>query len=150
MGGEASIRALLAACCEAGAAPAAAGEFTRRAFLNGRISLTQAEAVMEMIEATCADGARAAAAAMEGSSFSEDPCRVRPVDRTCRSYRRLYRLSGRDVEELREDRLRETLTLSRDTLKGMLDSYESGSILRRGVRTAIVAARMSERAPCST
>ena len=64
-GGEAVVRELLAACYEAGAAPAAAGEFTRRAFLNGRISLTQAEAVMEMIEATGADGARAAAAAME-------------------------------------------------------------------------------------
>ncbi len=137
-GGEASIRSLLATCCEAGAAPAAAGEFTRRAFLNGRISLTQAEAVMEMIEATSADGARAAAAAMEGALFQK-------IHRECE---RLTALAGHiaaytdypeeDVEELREDRLRETLSAARDTLRGLLDNYESGSILRRGVRTAIV------------
>ena len=51
-GGTAVVENLLKACYEAGAVPAAAGEFTKRAFLSGRISLTQAEAVMEMINAT--------------------------------------------------------------------------------------------------
>lgn len=137
-GGEASILGLLAACCEAGASPAAAGEFTRRAFLNGRISLTQAEAVMEMIEAVSADGARAAAAAMEGALY-------RKIHGECE---RLTALAGHiaaytdypeeDVEALHEDHLRKTLTDVRGTLSGLLDHYESGSILRRGIQTAIV------------
>ena len=137
-GGEAVVRELLAACYEAGAAPAAAGEFTRRAFLNGRISLTQAEAVMEMIEATGADGARAAAAAMEGALYR----RIQQVTGI------LTALAGHiaaytdypeeDVEELSAERLRQALETARKDLKELLDGYEGGSILRRGVRTAIV------------
>ena len=49
-GGSAVSEQLLRACFAAGARPASAGEFTKRAFLNGRISLTQAEAVMDIIE----------------------------------------------------------------------------------------------------
>ena len=55
---------LLRACCAAGAAPAGPGEFTKRAFLSGRISLTQAEAVMDLINATSRQAAAAAAAAL--------------------------------------------------------------------------------------
>lgn len=51
-GGSAVSARLLRACCAAGAAPAGPGEFTKRAFLSGRISLTQAEAVMDLINAT--------------------------------------------------------------------------------------------------
>lgn len=137
-GGEAVTRELLAACYEAGAAPAAAGEFTRRAFLNGRISLTQAEAVMEMIEATGAEGARAAAAAMEGALYR----RIRGVADA------LTALAGHiaaytdypeeDVEALSDERLRQTLAAAQRELQELLDGYEGGSILRRGVRTAIV------------
>lgn len=50
-GGEAVMRAILGRCLEVGAEPAEAGEFTRRAFLNGRIDLTQAEAVADLIHA---------------------------------------------------------------------------------------------------
>ena len=50
-GGSAVARRLVESCIEAGAAPAAPGEYTRRAFLNGKLSLTQAEAVMDIISA---------------------------------------------------------------------------------------------------
>ena len=50
-GGSAVARRLVEACIAAGAAPAAPGEYTRRAFLNGKMGLTQAEAVMDMISA---------------------------------------------------------------------------------------------------
>ena len=50
-GGSAVARRLVEACIAAGAAPAAPGEYTRRAFLNGKMSLTQAEAVMDIISA---------------------------------------------------------------------------------------------------
>ena len=52
---------LVAACIAAGAAPAGAGEFTKRAFINGKLDLSQAEAVAELIES---EGERAAAAGL--------------------------------------------------------------------------------------
>ena len=64
-GGEAATQAVLRAVLDAGASPAGRGEFTRRAFLNGRISLTEAEAVMEIINASTAQGERAAAGLMQ-------------------------------------------------------------------------------------
>ncbi|HPF69372.1 MAG TPA: tRNA uridine-5-carboxymethylaminomethyl(34) synthesis GTPase MnmE [Candidatus Krumholzibacteria bacterium] len=59
-GGRAVARLAVAACREAGAAPAAPGEFTRRAFLNGRLSLDQAEAVADLIAAESEQAARGA------------------------------------------------------------------------------------------
>ncbi len=65
-GGITSTRMTLAACLAAGARPAAAGEFTRRAFENGKMSLTQAESVMNVISAEGRQAALAAQAAHEG------------------------------------------------------------------------------------
>ena len=68
-GGSAVADLLLKACYEAGAKPAGAGEFTKRAFLNGKMSLTQAEGVMEMINATSAQAVSAARSALEGHLY---------------------------------------------------------------------------------
>lgn len=137
-GGTAVVENLLKACYEAGAVPAAAGEFTKRAFLSGRISLTQAEAVMEMINATSQQGAAAANAALEGALYR----RIHTVSDT------LTVLAGHiaaftdypeeDVDELSTEHLVETLTGAEQILCALIDNYEAGSILRRGVSTAIV------------
>ena len=65
-GGSAIADQLLKACYEAGAVPAQAGEFTKRAFLNGKMSITQAEAVIEMINASSSQALSAAKSALEG------------------------------------------------------------------------------------
>ncbi len=65
-GGPVLLAAVLEACLNAGARLADRGEFTRRAFLNGRMDLTQAEAVAEMIAAPSREGARLAAAKLDG------------------------------------------------------------------------------------
>lgn len=65
-GGPVLLAAVLEACLRAGARLAERGEFTRRAFLNGRMDLTQAEAVAEMIAAPSKEGARLAAAKLDG------------------------------------------------------------------------------------
>ena len=65
-GGPVLLAAVLEACLCAGARLAERGEFTRRAFLNGRMDLTQAEAVAEMIAAPSKEGARLAAAKLDG------------------------------------------------------------------------------------
>ncbi len=65
-GGRAVVRQALAACREAGAEPATAGEFTRRAFLNGKLSLDQAEAVADLVGARGEQSARAALRQLRG------------------------------------------------------------------------------------
>ena len=65
-GGAVVARSVLRAVLEAGAHPAPPGEFTRRAFLNGKMDLTQAEAVMDLISARGDAAARAAVAQLEG------------------------------------------------------------------------------------
>ena len=65
-GGDAAPQAVLRVLVEAGARPAEAGEFTQRAFLNGKLDLAQAEAVADLIHATGRRGARAAVAQLQG------------------------------------------------------------------------------------
>ena len=137
-GGAAAPAALLQACIENGAAPAGPGEFTRRAFENGRISLTQAEAVMDLIGATGRQGAAAAAAALEGAL-------ARRIGRLRDS---LTALAGHlaawvdfpeeDVPELEDAALNSTLAAAEAELQSMIDGYGAGAVLRRGVDTAIV------------
>lgn len=67
-GGAYLARAVLKEACELGARPAEAGEFTRRAFENGRIDLSQAEGVMSLIRASGEESARAALRQLEGGS----------------------------------------------------------------------------------
>jgi tRNA modification GTPase len=70
-GGTAVLRLLLARCLELGARLAAPGEFTQRAFLNGKLDLAQAESVADLIEAGTATAARAAARSLTGA-FSDE------------------------------------------------------------------------------
>ena len=137
-GGNAVSASLLRAVYNAGAQPAAAGEFTKRALLNGRISLTQAEAVMDIINASGADGARAAAAAMQGALYQK----IHAVQEN------LLTLAGHiaaytdypeeDVPALEMHELLHNLQQSSAVLQQLIENYDTGAVLRRGVQTAIV------------
>lgn len=137
-GGAAVSELLLRACFDAGALPAAPGEFTKRAFLNGRVSLTQAEAVMDLISATSLQGAAAAAASMEGALYAK----INAVQKN------LISLAGHiaaytdypeeDVEELSIARLSQELAQGKAVLDTLIVGYDTGAVLRRGVQTAIV------------
>lgn len=137
-GGSAVVENLLRACYAAGAAPAAAGEFTKRAFLSGRISLTQAEAVMEMINATSAQGVRAANAAMEGALYRKIHAVTDLLTVLAGHIAAYTDYPEEDVEELSSRQLTETLHNAQAVLSSLIENYAAGSILRRGVSTAIV------------
>ena len=68
-GGLYLMQRVLRAVLDAGAVPAQAGEFTKRAFLNGKLSLTQAEGVMDLIASQGEQAARAALSARDGALF---------------------------------------------------------------------------------
>ena len=137
-GGMVIAQSLIEACIAAGAEPAGPGEYTKRAFLNGRISLTQAEAVMDVIGAAGRQGAALAQQALSGALANK-----------IENWRtRLVQLAGHlaawvdfpeeDVPELSDDNLRENLTELSNEIGGLIENYEAGAVLRQGVDTAIV------------
>lgn len=137
-GGSAVSQMLLRACFAAGAAPAGPGEFTKRALLNGRISLTQAEAVMDLIGASSRQGAAAAATAMEGALYRRiDGVRAELI--ALAGHLAAYvDFPEEDVEELSEGAMRDVLTRAKSALDALISGYDTGAAVRRGVRTAIV------------
>lgn len=137
-GGTAVVQQLLMACYAAGAEPASAGEFTKRAFLCGRISLTQAEAVMEMINATNEQGIAAANAAMEGALYRVIHAVTGQLTALAGHIAAYTDYPEEDVEELSAAKLTQTLTEAKAVLDKLIGGYAAGSILRRGISTAIV------------
>ena len=137
-GGTAVVQNLLAACYDAGAAAAAAGEFTQRAFLSGRISLTQAEAVMEMINATSDQAVKAAGAALEGALYKKIHAVTERLTALAGHIAAFTDYPEEDVPALSPAELGATLIETKAVLDTLIDGYAAGSILRRGVSTAIV------------
>lgn len=137
-GGMVIAQALIEACIDAGAVPAGPGEYTKRAFLNGRLSLTQAEAVMDLISATGRQGAVLAETALDGA-----------LARKIEHYKQLLvELAGHlaawvdfpeeDVPELQQDNLCQTLDEVLAGMQQLIDRYGAGAVLRQGVDVAIV------------
>lgn len=137
-GGMVIAQELITACIAAGATPAGPGEYTKRAFLNGRMSLTQAEAVMDLIGAAGRQGAALAESALNGA-----------LARQIEGYKtQLVQLAGHlaawvdfpeeDVPELEDAALRNTLDEVCTGVRGLIGSYGGGAVLRQGVDAAIV------------
>ncbi len=139
-GGEAVLRMLLDRCLEAGARLAEPGEFTRRAFLEGRLDLAQAEAVADLIEAGTREAARAAQATLAGE-FSR---RVRALVTGLTALRAILEASldfaDEDVGEPDGARVAAELADLDGALAATLAAAERGSRLRDGVRAVLVGA----------
>ena len=120
-GGPVVLQMLLARCVELGARLAEPGEFSRRAFLNGKMDLAQAEAVADLIEASTVAAARSAVRSLSGA-FSEEIHRLRDglID-----LRMLVEASldfpEEDIEFVEKARARERLALIRQQLEQILD-----------------------------
>lgn len=137
-GGSAVSEGLLRACYTAGALPAGPGEFTKRAFLSGRIGLTQAEAVMDLIGASSRQGAAAAARTMEGALYEKIKA-VQDHLVTVAGHIAAYTdYPEEDVPELSMEALGASLRRDLAVLDKLLAGYDTGAVLRRGVTAAIV------------
>ena len=132
------LRELLAALFAAGARQAKAGEFTKRAFLNGRLDLTQAEAVVDLIDAETAAAARNAAAQLDGGLRRVlEPIQDALLDVTSRIYA-VVDYPDEDIEDVRPEQIAEALQAADDRLTALLATCQRGQVLKSGVRTAIV------------
>ena len=137
-GGSAVARRLVEACIAAGAAPAAPGEYTRRAFLNGKMSLTQAEAVMDIISADGKQGAALANASLSGALAKKIGAEKEALTGLQAHLAAWVDFPEEDVPELDDAHLRTVLEQVRQELDGLIKNYDAGAVLREGVDCAIV------------
>ena len=132
-GGSAMADGLQQALIAAGAAPAAPGEFTRRALENGRMSLTQAEAVMEVISAGGRQGAALAKSALDGRLAREAEGIRRALQTLAAHLTAWVDYPEEDVPALAPEELKTTLQQQKDKLDGWVRGYGAGAVLRHGV-----------------
>ncbi len=136
-GGLYVTKKVLRAVLKNGASPAEAGEFTKRAFLNGRLGLTEAEAVMDIISARGEQSAKAALSCMEGNLRK----RINAVRDNLVSI--AAHLSAwadypeEDIPEIDTDNLADSLENCRLKLSSLLKDYDAGKVIREGVDTVI-------------
>ena len=136
-GGLYGVRRLLGAVLEAGAVLAAAGEFTRRAFLNGKLGLTEAESVMQLVSAQGEQAAKAALAARDGALEK----RIRAVrENLIGAAAHLSAWADYpedDIPQVTAPELEQSLSSAQAELSALLGQFEAGRVLREGVETVI-------------
>lgn len=137
-GGSAVTRSVLDTIIAAGAYPAEPGEFTKRAFMNGRIDLSQAEAVIDVINAGN-ELARRNAVSQLGGKLSEEIGNARSA--LVHLLARMQVLIDYPDEELEDITIEDIANECRDckkTVDKLLRSADNGRIIKEGIRTAIV------------
>ena len=137
-GSPALLAAGLDSLYAAGARPARRGEFTKRAFLNGKLDLTQAEAVIDLIEAETADAAANAAGQVGGALQKKlDPI-YRTLTDLCSHFHAVLDYPDEDIEDFGLSNYASALRQAAKALYDLLGTYHQGRILRQGVAAAIV------------
>ena len=121
-----------------GAVPAGAGEFTKRAFLNGKISLTQAEGVMDIISASGKAELRCASALKEGALFRKIKSISDSVLKLLGSLAAWVDYPEDDIPAVTNEEIYDTLCFAIKQLDELLLSYDSGRIIRKGIDTVII------------
>ena len=137
-GSPAVLTAGLESLYIAGAKPAKRGEFTKRAFLNGKLDLTQAEAVIDLIEADTAEAAANAAGQVGGVLQKKLAPIYDDLTNLCSHFHAVLDYPDEDIEDFGLDNYADTLQINANALHSILKTYNQGKILRQGVAAAIV------------
>ena len=137
-GSPAVLAAGLESLYLAGALPAKRGEFTKRAFLNGKLDLTQAEAVIDLIEADTADAAANAAGQVGGVLQKKLAPIYDELVNLCSHFHAVLDYPDEDIEDFGLQNYYNQLKASSKELNKILETYNQGRILRQGVSAAIV------------
>ncbi|MBQ8238142.1 MAG: tRNA uridine-5-carboxymethylaminomethyl(34) synthesis GTPase MnmE [Oscillospiraceae bacterium] len=137
-GSPAVLAAGLEALYAAGARPAGRGEFTKRAFLNGQLDLTQAEAVIDLIEADSADAAANAAGQVGGVLQKKLAPVYDDLTNLCSHFHAVLDYPDEDIEDFGLESYEAGLKADAKVLYNLLQTYGQGRILRQGVAAAIV------------
>ena len=139
-GGAAVLQLLLRRCLALGARPAEPGEFTKRAFLNDKLDLAQAESVADLIEATTGEAAKSALRSLQGAFSTE----VNALSKSLIELRTLVEATldfpEEDVDNLEHANVLERLVTIQVQLKKVVRAAQQGNILREGI-TVVLAGR---------
>ncbi len=139
-GSPAVLTAGLSALLSNGFHQAGPGEFTKRAFLNGQMDLTQAEAVIDLIDAETADAAANAAGQVAGVLRKQlDPIYDSLMD-ICSHFHAVLDYPDEDIESFRLQAYADTLTSASKKLDALLSSCRRGNFIKNGVQAAILGA----------
>lgn len=132
------LQKVLQACIQLGARLAAPGEFTMRAFMNGRMDLTQAEAVADLIEAEGEMAHKAAMQQMRGGFSTE----LQQLREQLINFASLIELeldfSEEDVEFADRTAFQQLISTILQRIQTLIQSFELGNVMKRGVSVAIV------------
>jgi tRNA modification GTPase len=137
-GGPAVLRLLLARCVELGARLAEPGEFTKRAFLNGKLDLVEAESVADLIDAATATAARAAARSLTGAFSAQVRQLVDAVTELRMYTEATLDFPEEDIEFLRAGDVVEKLAGIREALALVFARAATGALLREGLTVVLV------------
>ena len=137
-GGVQSLKKILELSYKEGARPAESGEFTKRAFLNGRIDLTQAEAVMDIIKSRSEASLKLAVRQQNGQlAKALRSLRTDLVDIIV-NLEAVIDYPEEDIEDVTFGKVQESISTSCEKIENLLAHAHTGKILREGLRTAIV------------
>ena len=137
-GSPAVLAAGLEALYAAGAKPAQRGEFTKRAFLNGKLDLTEAEAVIDLIEADSAEAAANAAGQVGGVLQKKLMPIYDNLTDLCSHFHAVLDYPDEDIEDFGLESYEKVLKADAKALENLLATYGQGRILKSGVAAAIV------------
>ena len=132
------LRAALESLFARGVRQALAGEFTKRAFLNGRLDLTRAEAVIDVIEARTPLAARNAAGQLAGSVQRAADAVYDALGDVCSHYHAVLDYPDEDIPDFQLSEYSRILERSAGELDKLLSTFRRGQYLDKGILTAIV------------
>lgn len=137
-GGVIVERKILEECLKNGAELAEPGEFTKRAFLNGRIDLSQAESVIELINAKSDREARESLNQLQGELSNRiNQIKFKILD-IMADIEASIDYPEYDIEELTYEKTTKTLNEVKEDLIKLEESFHTGKIIREGIKTAII------------
>ena len=131
------LSAALEAIFAQGGRQAGPGEFTKRAFLNGKMDLTGAEAVIDLIDAQTAEAAKNAAAQLGGAVIQKTQAVYSRLLDMASHFDAVVDWPDEDIEDFQAENYAQELRRSADTLRGLLDTFSRGRVLKEGVSCAI-------------
>jgi tRNA modification GTPase len=136
-GSPAVLRQTMEALFKLGARQAEPGEFTKRAFLNGRMGLVQAEAVVDLVDAETAECAKNAAGQLGGAIQKRSDAIYSQLADMCSHYHAVLDYPDEDIEDFRLENYRAALTGAIRDMTALLATFSHGRIMREGVPAVI-------------
>ena len=136
-GGPVVLGSVLAACIDAGARIAEPGEFTRRAFLNGKLDLAQAEAVADLIEAATMQAARSALRSLSGEFSAAIDSLVAQVTELRALTEAILDFPEEEIDSVHMEDVSRRLALVRQALAQVFARSRQGSLLRSGINVVL-------------